>query len=603
MQLDYRLDLSQKKRHLYDISLQIPAQNKDSLHISLPAWIPGSYMIRDFAKHIVSLSAENAKGESLPLEKLDKQSWRLTCHGQACKLTYQVYAFDTSVRTAYLDDERAFFNGTSVFLRVAELEQLPHALTLNRPDDKPDWQVATGLRRAESTGKYQFGVYLAGNYAELIDCPVEIGTFDKLEFEVCGIPHHLILTGSQYADKDRVAKDLARLCEHHIRLFEPETAKPPFTEYWFLTNILPDGFGGLEHKNSTALLCSPFDFANINRPDEMSEGYQTFLSLASHEYFHAWNVCRIKPKEFIAPDLGHEAYTSQLWAFEGITSYYDDFSLYRTGIIGFEDYLGLLSKTLTRVHRGKGQQKLSVADSSFYSWTRFYQQGEDAINNIVSYYTKGSMLALWLDLTIRAKSAGRHSLDDLMRALWQRFGKKGLGTGEQDFVQLLNRLTGERLDHQFQQLLHQAEALDLSGLLARFGIKQQLKRPKLTDTLVAETACHNPYLGILYKANPLGLEVQVVLEDSPAEQAGINARDVLIALDTVKLDSAKLEKLLSCQPKDEKVKVHLFRNQRLLELDLLPTEAPLSVVELVIEDADQAKTWQTILPPAAESEQ
>ncbi|MBT1063467.1 PDZ domain-containing protein [Bowmanella sp. Y26] len=596
MHLDYQVDISLRKRHLFQVRLDIPAHSQQVLNISLPAWIPGSYMIRDFAKHIVSINATCPQsGAPLTLNKQDKQRWTLHSGGKACTLNYQVYAFDSSVRTAYLDDNRGFFNGTSLFLQVEELSDCSHRLKLLCPEDQPHWRVATGLSRANGTDKYAFGNYQASNYAQLIDCPVEMGNFDALEFEVLGIPHHLILTGKHYADHARLIRDLTKLCELHIRMFDPKNKKAPFSEYWFLTNILPEGFGGLEHRNSTALLCSNFDFPNQQRPNELTEGYKTFLSLASHEYFHAWNVCRIKPQELIAPKLGQENHTSQLWAFEGITSYYDDLSLYRTGLIAFGDYLALLSKTLTRVQRGQGELKQSVADSSFDSWTRFYQQGEDAVNNIVSYYTKGAMVALWMDLTIRQQSQGKHSLDDVMRALWQQFGQTGQGTTEEDFISLLNQFCGNDQSAAFKDILHSNKRLELDDLLAQVGVKVSRGTPRPNDLLAAESNEHSPYLGFQYRAHPLGLEVLMVLEDSPAEQAGVCAKDILIALDGMKLDAANLLSLLQNQPLDQPITLHLFRHQQLHALRLVPSSAPHYVVELGEQDAKLSANWQKVI--------
>ena len=394
MSVTYRVNFENAHKHLYNVTLEIPAHQQRTLHLSLPAWIPGSYMIRDFAKSIINLKA-NIVDTPLDITLIDKQHWSINTNGNACTVSYQVYAFDSSVRTAYLDQNRAFFNGTSLFIAVDEFTHELQQVELIAPTFTKQWKVATGLQRNTATPVYSFGTYYSDNYAELIDCPVEIGNFTALTFTVADTPHYIILNGKHYADTERVIKDVAKLCQHHIDLFEKETdGKPPFNEYWFLTNILPSGFGGLEHKNSTALLCSTFDFPNKNKPDELADGYKTFLSLVSHEYFHTWNVCRIKPEEFVPYTLDNESYTKQLWAYEGITSYYDDFSLFRTGIISFEDYLTLKSKTISRVNRGNGQLKQNLIESSFYTWTKFYQQGADAANNIVSYYTK--QVAQWL---------------------------------------------------------------------------------------------------------------------------------------------------------------------------------------------------------------
>ncbi|GGD53401.1 M61 family metallopeptidase [Lacimicrobium alkaliphilum] len=589
--IHYQLSIDQRHQHLFDVRLAIPAHSSNTLHFSLPAWIPGSYMIRDFAKNIVSITAVDEQGHSLPLQKNDKQSWELHTNGNPVILNYQVYAFDTSIRSAYVDDHRVFFNGTSVFLKIEELDNTPHQLCLIAPADKPQWKVATGLTRSDKTEKYHFGDYHAECYAQLIDCPVEIGSFDVAEFDVYGVRHHLVLSGKHYADMPRICADVEKICQHHIELFEPQSQQAPFTEYWFLTNVLPNGFGGLEHKNSTALLCSTFDLATKSEKGNKTEAYMTFLSLISHEYFHAWNVCRIKPEEFIKPDLGQETYTRQLWAYEGITSYYDDFSLFRCGLINFEQYLKLLQKTLTRVHRGKGQTKQSISDSSFDAWTRFYQQGEDAINNIVSYYTKGSLIALWLDLTLRLHSQGKKSLDDVMRRLWQDHGKTGLGTRDKDLSNVVAELSDHQVAKDLDTLLNQSERLNLSSLLEKFGI-QQTQQPAAQDLLSIAGEQQGAYFGVLYRSHAMGLEVTAVLEDSPAESAGIYAKDILLALDELKLDSTSLESLCNTLPPHQPVSMHLFRNQRLVTTEIILLPAPKLIISLSESDPSQSSLWK-----------
>lgn len=595
--LEYQLSLNQRHRHLFDVRLSIPAHSASQLKLSLPAWIPGSYMIRDFAKNIVRITAVNEQQQSLPLQKNDKQSWTLNTAGKPATVTYQVYAFDTSVRTAYLDNDRGFFNGSSVFLKVSEFAATPHHVRLLAPTGKRDWKVATGLRRASNTDKYAFGNYKAENYAHLIDCPVEMGEFSVEEFDVAGIRHHLVLSGKHYADMPGICADISKICQHHISLFEPQSVTAPFSEYWFLTNILPGGFGGLEHSNSTALLCSNFDFTTVNDNGEKTESYINFLSLVSHEYFHAWNVCRIKPDVFVQPDLGQEVYTRQLWAYEGITSYYDDFSLFRCGLIDFNQYLKLLQKTLTRVHRGKGQTKQSVSDSSFDAWTRFYQQGEDAINNIVSYYSKGSLIALWLDLTLRLHSKGSTSLDDLMRCLWQQYGKTATGTTDKNIYELVTALSDQQVSDELMAILNHSEALDLSPLLAKFGISIRHLPAAGKDLLSPALNPASGYLGILYKPHAVGLEVTAVLEDSPAESAGICAKDILLAMDYLKLDSNNMESLCNSLPLNHPVTLHLFRNQRLQTTEVRLVPAPMLAVTLSDSDQSQSSLWKQIIRP------
>ncbi len=590
--IHYQITPLDLNNHLFKVVLSFLSQKDKIYQLSLPAWLPGSYMIRDFAKNIIQLSATSNAGKTLELVKLDKQNWQITAEDEQITIEYQIYAFDLSVRTAYLDNLRGFFNGSSTFLAVEELKDHPCILTIHAPEKVDNWRVATGLTRAKSTKKYHFGDYIAGNYAHLIDCPVELGNFDALEFTVEGIKHHMIFSGPHYGDRDRIVTDVAKLCQHHINLF----TQAPFREYWFITQLVAEGFGGLEHKNSTILQASRFDLPNPNKPEELSDNYKTFLSLCSHEYFHAWNVCRIKPKEFSPYDLQQEVYTTQLWAYEGITSYYDDFSLFRAGIISFEDYLKLLSKTATRVFRGKGELKQSVIDSSFYTWTKFYQQGADAVNNIVSYYTKGALIALWLDLTIRSKSQGKYSLDTLMRELWIHFGRPQLGTQQQDYLNIINILCAEDISTSFLEILNKAQRIQLAPLLAEVGIEfKAVKHKQLNSLATCSQNDYVPFFGAMYKAQSMGVKIIQVLEDSPAAEAGLAVNDVLIAVDNIKVTAESLQKLADHLPENQPVSCLYFRDDLLQQSQIAFIDAPEIAVELIIKNEANTKKWTKII--------
>ncbi|WAJ68996.1 M61 family metallopeptidase [Catenovulum adriaticum] len=608
MSIQYSVNFDEANKHIFNVKIAIPKHEHSVLHLSLPAWIPGSYMIRDFSKNIINLSATK-DCEKLAINLIDKQNWSIHSGGEAFTVEYQVYAFDSSVRTAYLDQSRAFFNGTSLFISVNEFQDQKHKVELIAPEFTDNWKVATGLQRAAETSVYHFGHYYSDDYAQLIDCPVEIGDFTHLEFEVSGTPHYLILNGKHYADTARLVKDVTKLCQHHIDLFEKETGgKPPFKEYWFLTNILPSGFGGLEHKNSTALLCSTFDFPNVNKPDELSDGYRTFLSLVSHEFFHNWNVCRIKPEEFIPYSLSSESYTKQLWAFEGITSYYDDFSLFRTGIISFEDYLKLKSKTISRVNRGQGQLKQNLIESSFYTWTKFYQQGADAANNIVSYYTKGSLIALWLDLTIRKATNATKSLDDVMRALWAEFVNKGAdykGTQLDTIINIVDSLifsdttasgnNSTSIQDEFYQLLNDKSPIPLTELLADFGVELKQVPSKAASLLEVSSNEHSPYLGFMFKESKLGVDIMQVLEDSPAEKAGISVQDNIIAIDNIVVNKANFENVVNNLALNQEYTVSYIRNGELFNSIIQLSDAINELSQLTVVNAEKAKNWQEIV--------
>ncbi len=590
--INYSISPLNINSHLFSVSLTFNVTANKPYTLSLPSWLPGSYMIRDFAKNIIEINATAEDNSSPILIKNDKQTWTLTSNNEtSITVNYSVFAFDLSVRTAYLDSQRAFFNGSSVFLQVEELADQACLLNIEPTDAIKDWKVATGLTR-HNTEKYAFGQYSAENYQELIDGPVAMGNFSYKEFDVEGVTHHVVFTSEHYGDLTRLTKDLTKLCQHHISMF----GEAPFKEYWFITHLLANGFGGLEHKNSTILQASRFDLPNPNKPDELIENYRTFLSLCSHEYFHAWNVCRIKPKEFIPYNLQEETHTTQLWAYEGITSYYDDFSLYRTGLISFEDYLKILSKTATRVYRGKGELKQSVADSSFDTWTKFYKQGPDAVNNIVSYYTKGSLIALWLDLTIRDKSNGQYSLDNLMKELWIHFGRTNIGTSEDDFINIANILCNTDIRDEFTSMLHNAERVNLSALLKKVGIDfAASKFCKLNSVETRTTDEYVPYIGALYTATPSGLKVTQVVEDSPAANAGLAVNDIIIAVDNMQATEKSLQNIAEHLAQNTSVKCHYFRDDQLLEQSIRFIDSPTSAIEITESDAKLSNKWRNII--------
>jgi predicted metalloprotease with PDZ domain len=552
------------------------------LILSMPAWIPGSYMIRDFARNLISIGATDSSGP-VPIDKLDKQTWRLACAGGPVTLSYQVYAWELSVRSAHLDRTHGYFNGPSLFLRVDGMDHVPCCLELVPPTGVAyaDWHLATSLAPVD-TGSRGFGTYLADDYEDLIDHPVEMGTFSRLRFSVGGVPHQVVITGRHRADAARLTLDLARICETHAAMF----GDLPVDRYLFLTAVVGEGYGGLEHRFSTSLLSSRDELPRSGDV-EVTTGYRRFLGLCSHEYFHLWNVKRIRPEVFADNGLEQEVHTRLLWAFEGITSYYDDLALVRSGCIGEKGYLELLAETVTRVMRNPGRLVQTVAESSFDAWTKFYKQDENAPNAIVSYYAKGALIALALDLTIRRDTEDAKSLDDLMRALWERHGKPGIGVPERGVEDLAKEVTGLQLDGFFEQALDSTEDLDLAELLETVGVELRLRPARGQKDMggVAEEVKDEPArpnLGIRLKPGVAEPVVGVVLSDSPAQRAGLAAGDTLIALDGVRIQRDKLGDLLAGVPAGEDVVLHAFRRDELMQLRVCPRPAPDDTCELRI---------------------
>jgi predicted metalloprotease with PDZ domain len=545
--------------HLFEVSCSVSRPARAGQRFALPAWIPGSYLIRDFARHIVSIRAESA-GKPVHLDKIDKHTWQAAPTKNNAPLTVicEIYAWDLSVRGAHLDATHAFFNGTSVFLRPLGHEEDPCLLDIQPPVGKTytDWKIATALELARgekgAAKRHAFGRYRAANYDELIDHPVEMGTFTLATFKACGVPHEVAITGRHDCDLERLTTDLKRICEWQIRFFgEPA----PMARYVFLVTAVGDGYGGLEHRASTALLCSRNDLPAPGM-NGMTEGYRTFLGLSSHEYFHTWNVKRIKPVNFVPYDLDRENHTTLLWAFEGFTSYYDDLALLRCGAIETKDWLELTAKTISAVQRNPGRLRQTLAESSFDAWSKYYRPDENTPNAVVSYYAKGALVALALDLTLRAGSKGRCSLDDVMRLLWQRHGQTGIGVGDEDIRLIAEEISGLKLQRFFATAVHGTGELPLAKLLDIFGIKLSWAKEK------------TPSLGFKTVTEGDNVKLANVFDGGPAQAAGLSGGDVLLALDGMRITAGQLEPMLARRQAGQTVRLHAFRRDELMEFKL-----------------------------------
>jgi len=563
--LDYTVELFNPQAHLFRVTLIVPAPAAAGETLSLPVWIPGSYMIREFAKNIVEIRATQG-GNPVALDKLNKHSWRTAKLDPKQTLEVQtvVYAWDLSVRCAHLDITHGFFNGTQLFLAVAGRENVQHRIEIIRPegDAYAKWKVATTLASAgagrKGIDKAGFGKRLAQDYDELIDHPVEIGDFVSVKFEAAGVPHEMVITGRVCFDAKRLAEDLKRICENVIGVFDK---KPPFSSYLFMTMAVGDGYGGLEHRASTALICSRNDLPAPGA-EKMDEAYRTFLGLCSHEYFHAWNVKRIKPAAFVPYRLHEENYTKLLWVFEGFTSYYDDLALIRSGRITETEYLGLLAKTVTAVERNAGRLKQSVAESSFDAWTKYYRQDENSPNAIVSYYQKGSLVALGLDLTIRTKTGGKHSLDDVMRHLWRHYGEGSAGLPEGAMPDIIKTATGVDVRKEITRWAEGTEDVPLARLLKPFGIY-----------LARKAGARATGLGIRTRAEGGSLRLSHVLDGGSAQAVGLSAGDELVALNGLRVTASNLETLLARHLPGSLLDVLAFRRDELLRFNV-PLRAP-----------------------------
>jgi predicted metalloprotease with PDZ domain len=563
--------------HLFEVSCTVALPDPAGQRFLLPTWIPGSYLIREFARHFVTVRAANGDGP-VAIGKEAKDAWRASPCTGPLTVTAEVYAYDLSVRTAYLDASRAYFNGASMFLCPDGHSQAPCTLDIVAPThpEGRHWRVATTLARVgEDTDAAPaavvggFGRHQAADYDELIDHPVEIGVFTTLEFQAGGVPHTMAITGGGPVDLERLAADLARICQAQCDLFG---GRAPFARYLFLTLALDAGHGGLEHRSSTSLICRR---EALPRPGEVNpgDGYVHFLGLASHEYFHSWNVKRIKPAAFVPYDLRRENYTRQLWAFEGITSYYDDHMLVRSAVIPLQTYLELVGRTATSVLRAPGRHVQSLGDASFDAWIKYYRQDENTPNAAVSYYAKGALVALALDLTLRRHAS---SLDALMRALWENYGVRGRGVPEGALATLASELAQADLSGFFAHFVDGVEDPPLAELLADVGIELTLRVAEGPQdrggTAAKRDAARQTTLGAAIASGEMRL--QHVLRDGPACRAGLSAQDVLVAINGEKASAERIEQtLVRCAPGTQ-VSVDAFRRERLLHFTLVLDAAP-----------------------------
>ena len=572
--IHYTVEAADLHAHLFRVTLTV-AQPAAQQTVSLPVWIPGSYLVREFSKNLQNLSAKQGR-RSLPTQQQDKCSWTIACKSdQPLVLSYEVYAFDNSVRTAWLDSQRGFFNGTSLCLRVHGQEQAPHQLQLTPVKSQPAWQAATGLTPIK-TDKKGFGLYQAVNYDELVDCPVELGEFWSGQFSACGIAHRFVVAGALASfDGDRLLADAQKICEAEIRFWHGQGSqagsKAPHQSYLFMLNAVHDGYGGLEHVNSTALICNRADLPRLVHKQGhpfASDGYTTLLGLISHEYFHTWNVKQLRPDAFARYDYSQENYTQLLWFFEGFTSYYDDILLRRAGLIDDATYIELLGKTMAQVQQTPGRHVQSVAQASFDAWVKYYRQDENTANATVSYYTKGSLVAFCLDLTLRRefKTEG-HTLDTVMRGLWKRC--KAGPMREQDLLDELQAVTGRSWVGEIQRWAHSTQELPLRELLTAHGIAVE-----------AETSAMAQRLGLRVSEAAGSVQVKVVLRGSAAEAAGLAAGDEWLGLDVGAKGQGgswrlgKLDELPALLGKERQLTALVSRDKRLLRLPLtVPAQA------------------------------
>ena len=563
--LHYQIEFDDYRQHLVHVTLRFVANPTQVLW--LPTWIPGSYLLREFSKHIEAVKAYDEAGRLLQISKFEKNKWRLfnTDH-ELITVEYDVYAYDLSVRGAYVDQTRLYVNPACACLALEGQEEAPVEVEVFLPNELKHFQLATGLENKSLVkGRHTLK---AENYAQLIDSPFELADQTRFSFEANGIPHEFVVSGKHTMNAERMKQDIERICATEISMF----GSAPFKNYTFMTMATGNSYGGLEHPNSTSLITPRDDLPKVNELAEPSVDYQRFLGLCSHEYFHSWLVKFIRPENFVNYDLDKESYTSLLWIFEGFTSYYDDLILLRSDVISQDSYLKLLKSQIDRYLQNPGREIQTVAESSFDAWVKFYRQDENSNNAGTSYYNKGSLVALCLDLGLRLKGS---SLDALMRCLYEN-AQNGMQVSERTVFDLCKELTSDDWVEQINHLINTTDELPLDQLFPEFGLSYTLKNEKALP------------FGLKLVDKPEGVFVQHTRRDSVAVKAGLSANDTVVAIDGVKAS----EKLLNEYAKQQGAfTVHAFRRDELMQLEIPGGQSDLTTVELKVEDQVKVEKW------------
>lgn len=539
-----------------EVNLVIKGVIEKGQTFSLPIWTPGSYCVRDYAKHITSITAiEGITQKNIVLPKIDNHTYICNDRVENLTINYKLYANDDSIRGAYCDNDRVFINGSAVFLKIIGFESLAITVSLVQNAYYQDFQVATQLA-SHADSKWAWGIFSAPNYDELIDCPIAIAKMQMRSFEVYGVEHTIAFIGEALGNIDKVTSDVERICQAQADIFSD---KLPFDSYLFILHLVENNYGGLEHRNSSALIaprkCLPIDEA------DRSKYYLSLLGLFSHEYFHAWHVKRIKPEEFMDMDLGQPIHTRLLWVFEGFTSYFDDLALVRSGVITKNEYFNLLVNMLARFNRMPGKGYQSLADSSFDAWTKFYFPNENSVNQCVSYYVKGAIVACLLDMKIRLASNNQHSLITIMRALWKNYGKVQKGVTESNIE---NLLTEYGVEASFlKQAVYQCTELPIESIFTQFGLS--IKHLAYYQLGEYYPDAKEPYgkqgmFGWQVIPTSQSLNVSFVLEKSAAALAGIWSKDEIIAINGMKITEQNYERLIKHCVVGDLVNVAFFRD-------------------------------------------
>ena len=578
----YVVGLRQPQTQMIEMEMRVrPLDSSDEeLVLHLPTWRPGRYQILDPAGTVRGVEARSADGEELPVRKTDKSTWRIAT-GPAGEVVvgYRVYANSLGDRTRHVDSTHAFLSPSSVFLYAPSHRSRPLAVRIEAPEE---WHVASGLESAPGDPR----TLLAPDYDTLADSPIEVGLQERLAFEVDGVPHQIVLwpPGARY-DADRLIGDITKIVETQRAIF----GGFPYRRYVFIVHVGAGAGGGTEHLNSTIMQTS---LEAIEGSLENDRAYKRFLGLVSHELFHTWNVKALRPAEITPYDFQAENYSPLFWVAEGTTSYYDDLTLARAGLDSPKRYFEKLGELIDDHRRRPGASVQSLSESSFDAWIKFNRSTPDSVNSTVSFYSKGALVSLLLDLRIRELTESRASLDTVLRRMYEEFPLEEGGYTEADLQRTVEEMAGASFARFFRDHVDGTEPLPLEDALEWVGLELALEAEKSDDVDAARNGegddededasdgdgdgdeedpteiRDEAYLGLELREQDGATRVRSVLADGPAYAAGVLAGDEVVALEGRRLETDDLDERLELYSPGDRIRLHLMRYDRLLELEI-----------------------------------
>ena len=551
--ISFTVSMSKPHTHLLEVEMRITQSGTIAITedvLVMPVWTPGSYLIREYERHVQNFSAVDASGRALPWEKINKNSWRIKNSAREIRVRYLVYANELTVRTNELNSDHAFWNNAALLMYLER--SLTHPVTVH-VDPAPGWKVATGLPPVSG----EKNTFAAPNFDVLYDSPFEVSNFKQIDFTVRGVPHCIVIDGEGNYDPALMKAEVQKIVETEVALF----GEIPYHDYTFFLHLRPKGGGGLEHLNSTALGFPRFQFSSAS-------DYRRFGALVAHEFFHLWNVKRIRPDALGPFDYTKENHTRLLWVAEGITEYYGQLMLRRAGLISDEAYLAHLASQIQDMQDSPGRKLMSAEDASFNAWIKEYRPDENSINTQISYYDKGELLGMLLDLEIRRRSNNAKSLDDVMRTLFNDYFKRDRNYTPADFQKVCEAAAGSSLEDFFARYVRGTEELPYNQELAAAGLEVQQALLPIEQVNHVGDIIRSPYLGAELEDSGEFVSVKNVRADSPAYEQGLNAKDLIIAIDGERANTKRLIALLGSKIPGDVIRLTVFRNDDLRTLNI-----------------------------------